>query len=184
MDELGNLEKTAREWAKAQRKAGKTDEELKTEMLRKGYSTGLINKLLKKKSKILYIIPLIVLILVAVYFLIQYIPGIISSISSKSCSTQECFITAANSCSSVKMQQTEAGSLFDYSEKGCILTKTAAKLNETEPVEIKDLLEGKSLTCGYSQGNFNENWLKTLSIGIENCSGDLKDAIDELAYAV
>jgi len=185
MDGQGNIEETARQWAKAQRKAGKSDEELRTEMLKKGYSASFINNLLKKRSKLFYIIPLAIIILIAaVYFLAPYIPGVISSISSKSCATQACFITAADSCSAVKMQQVEAGSLFSYSEKGCILTKTLKTMNETEPAEMKDLLEGKSLTCAYTSGDFNENWINTLSIGIENCSGELKDAIDELVYAV
>ena len=184
MNELGNLEQTAREWVKAQRKAGKSDEEIRTEMLKRGYSAGIINRLLRKKSKILYLLPLAIVILIAAYFLAPYIPNLISSISAKTCATQDCFIAAANSCSAVRMQQVEAGSLFDYSEKNCALTKTATKLNETEPQEIKDLLEGKSLVCNYSQGNFNENWINTLSIGIEDCSGELKDAIDELIYSV
>ena len=188
MNELGNLEKTAKEWVKAERKAGKSDEELRSEMLRKGYAPGLINRVLaeKKISKLWIIIPLILIIAAAVYFALPFIIPLVQNITltGKSCSTQECFISAANNCEAVKMEQNEAGSLFRYSTSNCIMTKTLSKINGLEPAEIKSLLEGKSLECAYEKGAFNTYWISALSIGLENCSGELKDAIDELSYAV
>ena len=181
---MDGIEKKAREWVKTQRQAGKDDSDIKGEMLRKGYSAELADKLLKRKSRLLYIIPVLIIIAVGVYFALAFILSSISIFFSEVCTTQECFISAANNCENVKMQQVEAGSLFEYSAKSCIMEKTLKTINETEPVEMKDLLEGKSLTCSYAQNNFNENWVKTLSIGIEDCSGELKDAIDELVYAV
>jgi len=176
-----DTEKEAKIWASSQRKSGKSDSDIRTEMLNKGYSPALINKLLRKKGRLLIYIFIAAILAAGIYFLIP----VISTISfSKSCDSQECFLTAANNCENAKFQQTEAGSLFEYSANKCVLTKTLKKINETEPVEMKDLLEGKSLTCSYTFGGFNENWIKTLSIDIDACSGELKDSIEELMLAV
>jgi hypothetical protein len=180
------LESKIKTWIKEQRKKGSKNSEIRSAMLDKGYSNEIANKLLRKSNVPNYILYalIIVLIGIGIYFLIPFITSFVSGLSAQVCSTQDCFIAAANECKSVKIQQNEAGSLFDYSEKNCILTKTLTKMNETEPQEMVDLLQGKSLTCTYAKGSFNTDWINTLSLSLENCSGDLKDAIDELAYAV
>jgi len=181
--------KKVKDWIKAQRTEGIKDFELRAKLLQKGYPSSMVADLLvqRKSPNILRLLPyfLVLIIVVAgIYFLIPVLSNALSGISGMTCTDQTCFINAANSCRTVKMQQVEAGSLFSYSEKGCVLTKTATKLNETEPYEMKQLLEGKSMQCSYAKGNFSENLVKTLSIGIEGCSGDLKDALDELIAAI
>jgi hypothetical protein len=184
MPELSKeTEKKAKTWISAQRKKGKDDRDIRTEMLKNGYSADVISKLLKKRRGF-WLIPLLIVIAVGIYFLIPFVSSFISNLSAQTCATQDCFILAANSCKSVKMQQIEEGSLFEYSARNCVLTKTLKKMNETEPVEMKDLLEGKSLQCSYTAGTFDEKWITTISIDIENCSGDLKDAIDELVLSI
>jgi len=122
------------------------------------------------------------LIVIAVILIIIFIfPSV--AIGSKKCADKACFVTAANNCENVILEQNEEGSTFKYEAKSCVLTKTAVNLNIDEPQEMKDLLEGKSLQCTYITGAFNEDWTDTLSLSLEDCSGELKDAIDELAAA-
>jgi len=138
----------------------------------------------KKSSVLKYVfiavaaILIIALIYFAYPFVIQQASAVLSG--SENCETSECFITAANSCKSATFEKEEAGSIFSYSASNCILTKTVKQLNEIEPQEIKDLLEGKSMTCAYTENTFNANWINTFSVDIESCSGDLKDALDIL----
>ena len=122
---------------------------------------------------------IVIAVILAVIFILPSF-----SIGSKKCADKACFVTAANNCENVAFEQLEEGSLFGYSARSCVLTKTLKKMNETEPAEMKDLLEGKSLSCKYSAESFNENWVNTLSLDLGDCTGDLKDAIDELAAAV
>jgi len=122
------------------------------------------------------------LIIIVILVAIVILPSV--TLGSKKCADKSCFIAAANNCENVVFEQDEEGSIFKYASKDCVLTKTAVKLNIDEPQEMKDLLEGKSLTCEYLTGAFNEDWTDTLSLSLDDCSGELKDAIDELAAAV
>ena len=54
------------------------------------------------------------------------------------------------------------------------------KIADTEPEEVKLLFEGKSMTCTWTQGNFDEDLVNTFSLGIENCEGRLALAIASL----
>lgn len=176
-----NTEKAAKKWINGQRKEGLSDAYIKGALLEKGYPRDLVNKLMKKSNVLPYILSALVIIALAagIYFLFPVFSDLFVS-----CNTADCFIAKAENCESAKMEQNFDGSIFKLSVKNCVLTKTALKLNESEPQEIKDLLEGASMKCEYGEGNFNTDWTGTLSIGIENCSGDLKDAIDELILAL
>ncbi len=94
------------------------------------------------------------------------------------CTTKDCFVTSANNCEELLIKVTEEAGTFAYSTKGCLFTKTVLSVNE-EP-ELKQLLEGKSMTCTYTQGEFDMRLINGLIFGIENCSGDLKDALTGL----
>ena len=42
------------------------------------------------------------------------------------------------------------------------------------------MVEGKSMVCGYTKGNFDSRWVTTLIGGIEYCHGDLRDGLAQL----
>lgn len=137
--------------------------------------------------KYVFYVPAVIVILVGLYFIIPLVFSALSGISlsgKASCETQECFINAANECEKASFKQTEEGSVFYYKEKDCVLTKKITELDVSEPQEIKDLLENKAMTCNYEKGYFNTDWITTLSIGIDSCDGELKDAVTELIYAI
>ena len=96
------------------------------------------------------------------------------------CMDKACFIDAANNCESLEIEVVETSGTFQYASNDCVFTKTVNSLNEDEAQDMKSLLEGKSLSCSYQQGGFNENWVNSLVVDIEDCDGDLKDTIAQL----
>ena len=101
----------------------------------------------------------------------QEAPDVLES----ACTTKECFIASAQECNADEMTLTEDAGTFTYSAKDCIFTKTLVSTSGTP--EIKNALEGKSLTCAYQKGSFDTRWINSLVYGVELCQGELKDAI-------
>ena len=54
----------------------------------------------------------------------------------------------------------------------------------TSGKKILDLLLGKSLTCTYELGQFNTDWVNTISIGLDYCEGGLVDSMNIIIVAV
>jgi hypothetical protein len=108
----------------------------------------------------------------------------VSNTSTPVCSNKQCFVTAANLCDNETIQITEDYGVVKYSISGCILTKTIVSMNQNESADVKKIVEGKSMTCIYPKGNFDQDWINSLVLGAEKCDGGLKDAImDLLAFA-
>ena len=129
------VQNTIFQWVEESRKKGFSDEKIRKEMLEKGYMPHMVDKVLLGSSKnkntqkyILFSLGAILIILIIVLGII-FVP----SLFSKKCSTDECFILAANNCSSVKMEKIIAESVYLFSEKNCTLTKTLSRINESEP---------------------------------------------------
>ena len=101
--------------------------------------------------------------------------------ASKGCSTKECFISAANDCNEFSLTLIEDMGVLKYSSsKDCVFTKTLVTPNEKEDSNIKKLLSGKSLTCAYKKGAFDQRWVTSLVFGTEYCEGKLKDVLGQL----
>ena len=98
----------------------------------------------------------------------------------EACTTKDCFISSANDCKDIDLVLTEDAGVFRYSTKGCVFTKTLVSLSPGESAEMKDLLQGKSLTCKYEKGKFDQRWVTSLIFGTEYCEGELKDILIEL----
>jgi hypothetical protein len=91
------------------------------------------------------------------------------------------FIAAANDCRAMNLTVTNTVGTFTYqSSTDCALLKTLVKMNESEPAEVRSLVEGKSMVCGYTKGNFDPRWVTTLIGGVEYCHGDLRDGLAQL----
>ena len=97
------------------------------------------------------------------------------------CSDKECFISAANECQDTSITLTEDMGILKYSSsKDCVFTKTLVSLNENETQEMKNILQGKSLTCKYEKGKFDQRLVTSLIYGMEYCEGELKDTLGQL----
>jgi hypothetical protein len=98
-----------------------------------------------------------------------------------SCSDATCFIAAANNCDDMNVTLTGKVATFAYtSSSSCVFTKTLLSVDQNETQKMKDFLVGKSMICTYGKGKFNPDLVTSLVDGMENCTGDLKDAISEL----
>jgi hypothetical protein len=97
------------------------------------------------------------------------------------CMEKACFIAAANDCKDLNVTIREDIGTFRYSSSpDCIFKKTLVSMNGTESREIRNLLEGKNMTCIYTKGKFDQRLVTTLIGGIEYCRGDLKDNLARL----
>lgn len=95
----------------------------------------------------------------------------------QACNTKECFIAAANNCESKSIVVAEDFGTVNYSTGNCVFTKTIVSLDASEPQDMRNALEGKSLACKYKKGNFDPGLASSLVLGIENCEGELRDAL-------
>lgn len=178
-----DMGKTVKSWIKEARKRGFSDERIRRELLGKGYSSNMVEEVLEFSEinfKKYLPISLGVIVVVALIVLgVIYVPSLLT----QKCTTDQCFIDAANQCKSVEMDKNLGGSVYSLSERNCLFTKTVKTVNATETPEIIALLKDTSMTCSYDKNGFNDNLITTLSLGIDNCSGDLKDALEQLLLA-
>ncbi|MDA1196855.1 MAG: hypothetical protein O2779_02740 [Nanoarchaeota archaeon] len=78
---------------------------------------------------------------------------------------------------SVNLEE-EIGVVQYTASEDCIFTKTIVSLEDSQ--EMKELLEGKTLTCSYEVNDFDERGVNSLIGGIELCGGELKDILGQL----
>lgn len=100
-----------------------------------------------------------------------------------------CFVAKANQCQiAVYVEATELGKIMYSSKPGnsgnCILIKEVVELSQNEDPFLKKVLKGKKMECVYSPGQFNGQWTTSLIEGLEDCQGELKDAIGTLLLLV
>lgn len=96
---------------------------------------------------------------------------------SKKCDIEDCFIDRANSCKPTTFRDNTTGLMIEYKiAKGCMLMKTVESVPDGLP-EIMYVLRGKNMRCHYEKNNFQKEHLLTLKGVLENCEGELKDAI-------
>jgi len=131
----------------------------------------------KRKYLIVGVILLIVIVLISLLLLV---PNVLST----TCESDSCFISRANRCSTVDMNREIEGGKYSFSAQNCVLTKTLVSLPDDEFSSVKELLEGESMTCQYSSGNFDSDLISTVSLGIQNCEGLLKDDLELLIDAL
>ena len=96
------------------------------------------------------------------------------------CNDKDCFISAANNCQDLNLTISEDIGVMKYTTSHCIFTKTILSLNDNETQEMKNLLQGKNMTCIYKKGTFDQRLVKTLIGGMEYCNGELKDDLGKL----
>lgn len=101
--------------------------------------------------------------------------------SMKLCSTEECFIRAANACAPARFRNTVGTTEISYKVgKGCVITKTVTGLGEQEPEQVKELFMGVSMRCNYTRGQFDRAYIADINGNLERCSGPMVNIIMQL----
>jgi hypothetical protein len=105
-----------------------------------------------------------------------------------SCSDLSCFVSKANECTKATYKETSDIGKISYSitfdNENCILTKEMVELSKNEDPFLKKALEGKKMECTYLPGDFNDQWMVSMIMGLEDCHGELKDAIGHLLLVI
>ncbi len=110
---------------------------------------------------------------------------VFTSDKSNVCGDIDCFIAKANQCEpAVYEETTDMGKIMYYTETddagNCVLRKVITELSKNEDPIIKKVLEDKGMECTYTKGNFNNQWMTSMVKGLEDCQGELKDALGPL----
>ncbi len=140
-----------------------------------------INKQPKRGHKFLKIMGVLILLGLLIIFYARSVPA--------KCTDLKCFLNKANQCAPATYEETTDIGTIDYSVKagvdnGCTLTKQVVTLDNKENALVKKLLEGKQLECIYLKNQFNGQWMTSMIEGLDNCFGDLKDAVGGLLLLV
>ena len=124
-------------------------------------------------------------LLIAIISMIAFVK---SAENGSSCTDMSCFITKANQCQAITYEETTEIGTINYiitsQNSNCILTKEIVELSESEDAFLKKTLEGKKMECTYSSGQFNGQWTISLIEGLEDCQGELKEALGQLLLLV
>ena len=160
-----------------------SDVAIKNELVNKGYPSYIIQYYLRESKKSWVMVGLVVIIIIAVITVTAFFWGGFSlpKVCMTICDNKSCFIELADRCESARFVQDERGNVFSYESNGCILTKSVVSISANEPLEVQELLQDKSMDCFYEPGFFNVNWVNTLTIDSEDCSGDLRQALQDLS---
>ena len=127
-----------------------------------------------------------IILIVICALLVLSLPNIyLTFFATKDCTTTECFVKAANDCRKAKLDIVDDADMFWRYRAAAFcggLEKTLVFLNDKETAPMKELLEGKSLSCDYTKGKFDERWVTSLIFGLENCRGELKENLGQLLF--
>lgn len=124
---------------------------------------------------ILIIIVIIISIITSFFF--------INKLSTVNCGfDSECFLKNANQCkpSNLRLVYVDNTIIQYTSTRDCVLEKEIISFDENEPDLLVHLLSEKKMFCSYNYNEFNETWIEDLYLSIDECSGELKEAILEL----
>lgn len=125
-----------------------------------------------------------ILIIIAAFFALSA-PNVYLFFATKNCNTTGCFVKAANDCRKAKLDIVDDSGMFWRYRTSAFcggFEKTLVSLNKNETANMKELLEGKSLSCDYTRENFDKRWVTNLIFGLENCKGELKEMLGRLLF--
>ncbi|MBL7055276.1 hypothetical protein ISS07_00010 [Candidatus Woesearchaeota archaeon] len=124
----------------------------------------------------------LILILAILIFIVGCGPEDSKTDDSVECGTRECFLQKAANCETSEYTSTEDFGTIKYQTEDCTLTKTLVRLSEDD--ELKDLIEGKSMTCEYNFNGLKNAWVDSLIEDVEGCEGELKEILGQLMVLV
>jgi hypothetical protein len=145
-------------------------------------------KRIRKNRKVNHFVVISVVVIVSLFALILIILLIGNKIeaprltgSAIRCSTEKCFIDAADNCESAFFEKKiETLSLRFRSSEKCELIKEVISVSDEEPESVRNLFEKTSMRCPYQMGMFSEKYINTISYDLITCEGSLVDAIKRI----
>ncbi len=137
-----------------------------------------------KKKRPILIVRNILLVAVIVFFVIfiVYFSGLIR----KDCKTDlNCFNTKAYECKSAKVQTLVNDNTYEFvifgpSGDTCVVKTTLVTMASGVPLDIKEKLEGKSMTCYIPRDMLKEQSVIEVKNVIDYCTGPLKESLYEV----
>ena len=96
------------------------------------------------------------------------------------CSTESCFIKAANRCWPAVYQTKIETVKLRFTTEDCELKKEVIAVEATEPESIQKLFKGAEMTCQYEEGKFDKRYIEQISYDILTCEGSLVDAVKKI----
>jgi len=102
--------------------------------------------------------------------IIGYIGG---TVKQGTCRNEECFINLSNQCMKADLLLDHGFGTIAYHSENCMFQKSIIKITDPDSQELKPLLEGKTMNCTYEKGDFDEDWVYSMTAGIEKCDGEL-----------
>ncbi len=127
------------------------------------------------KKKVIALV-IIVIAIVSIFFFTR----------SKQCNSDEnCFNSYAARCSKAGVNTLNKDNTYHYEILGnkrenCIVEVTLLRLSETQPVDMKQALEGRSMSCAIPRTTLQNQTMNSIQNLNDYCTGPLKEAILEI----
>ncbi|MBI5393634.1 hypothetical protein HZA96_07245 [Candidatus Woesearchaeota archaeon] len=185
------IRKKVDDYVHAEYQKGFALDQIQNALLKAGYKENIVKEMLKKyvtSGKAMQSNPLlhksqIIIGLILLGFII-FVAVYLKSFSPFDCASEQCFLEKADNCNAARYQITIDQIQYEFTtDNDCNVVKKIVKISNEEPIEIKNLIESKSMTCSYTKGNFNQELLTTLLSGLDKCSGQLKEGLYEIILA-
>ena len=124
---------------------------------------------------------LVIIILIFLFAFLIYYSGLIKP----SCTTDSCFNQALQGCSPVNYLKNKNNNIYSYKISrslffNCNLKIKMKKAALGSEIEIKELLEGKSMNCKIPKSKLNDIDINEMKDLLNYCTGPLKEGIYEL----
>ncbi len=98
---------------------------------------------------------------------------------------ENCFSDNVSKCSKSKVLASKDDNLYRYEvvarkQDSCIVKVSLAKVSETQSLDLKKALEGKSMLCSLPMSLINTKDINSIENLNDYCTGQLKEAILEI----
>ena len=127
------------------------------------------------KKKVIALV-IILIAIAAIYFFSR----------PKDCGTDDnCFNSYAAGCSKAKVNTISSQNNYNYEVLGkkrdnCIIEVTLTKVSDTQPADMKQALEGRSMKCAIPRSTLETTPVNNIDSLNDYCTGPLKEAILQL----
>ena len=137
-----------------------------------------------EKKKTLVTIRNVLLVLVVIFFIVFLV--FFSGIIRKDCKNDlDCFNSKAYACKAAKVNTLINDNVYEFTIYGpssntCVIHTTLVKMADGVPLETREKLEGKDMTCHIPRSILKEQSIVEVNGIIDYCSGPLKEALYEV----
>lgn len=124
---------------------------------------------------------IIIIILIFLFAFLIYYSGLIKP----KCATDSCFNQALQKCSPASLTKIKNNNIYSYKISRSLFSKCNLKIKMEKAalgseIEIKTLLEGRSMSCKIPKSKLKDININEMKDLLNYCSGPLKEGIYEL----